>query len=838
MLSVRLSDTHIGHQPEKNYRMLKNYIVVAWRNLSKNKFYSFVNIFGLSVGLTCCMLIALYLHYETSYDSYHDHIDDLYQVGTTWVTKGEKDKNGSNTPAPMAAALKQEFPEVVASTRVLNSFDDRTLVEYSPAAGEKKSFLEDKMALADSSYFRMFTYDFIEGSPAHALDEPFTMVIPEEMARKYFGNSAALGKVLHINSNTNGVHDYTVTGVFRPIDIPSHINYRFFINYKGGSMDQYINRSPTNFAINNMFFTYVQLLPGTDPAKFQAKLPAFMHKYADADLKKRGIDKRQFLIPVRDIHLTDLVTSDVTPPASRTYLYILGSIALFTLLIACINFMNLSTARSSRRSAEVGVRKVLGAERSGLIRQFLGESLLMTFLAFIFACALCVLLLPLFNHLSGKKIVLTWAGNGLLAMAALGLAIVTGLIAGSYPAFYLSSFNPVTVLKGKLTNSLAVVSLRKGLVVFQFMISIVLIISTVVILRQMSYLRRADLGFVKDQQLVIPLRSDRAKAMFPALKNGLLANSQVIAAGGSTYYPGIFNAADNSVYRQGQSMSEAKVTKSNYIDADFLKTLGMTAVAGRLFSNSFQADTGRHILLNESAIQALGFPSAQAAVGANVYMNSANSKPFEVIGVVKDFHFEDLHVAVHPFMFNVGPDDAGGFEYLIVHLRAGNTGSVLQAAQTIWRRNDTEDPFEYSFLDEQFQRNYDADNRLAGIVGNFTVIAILISCLGLFGLAAFSAEQRTKEIGVRKVLGASVTAIVSLLSTEFLRLIGLSVVVASPVAWWIMDKWLQGFAYRQPITWAVFVYTTMIALGIGMLTIGFQAVKAALVNPVRSLKTE
>ena len=818
--------------------MLRNYLKIAWRNLANNKFFSFVNIFGLSVGLACCMLIALYLHYETSYDSYHRHIDDLYQVGTTFITKGEKGHNGSNTPAPMAAALKQEFPEVVASTRLLSSFDDKTLLEYSPAGGEKRSFMEDRMALADASYFRMFTYDFKEGSPDHALDGLYTMVIPEEMARKYFGGGSALGKIIHINSNSNGVHDYTVTGVFRPSAVPSHINYRFFINFKGGSMEEYINRNPANFAINNMFYTYIQLRPGTDPGRFQAKLPAFMHKYADADLKKRGIDKQQFLLPVKGIHLTELVPSDVTPPASRTYLYILASIAIFTLLIACINFMNLSTARSSKRSAEVGVRKVLGAEKAGLVRQFLGESLLLTLLAFIIACGIAVLLLPLFNSLSGKAIVLSVAADGKLFIGSLGMAVVTGLIAGSYPAFYLSSFNPVKVLKGKLGNSLAVASLRRGLVVFQFMISIVLIIATVVILRQMSYLRHADLGFSKDQQLVIPLRSSAAKAIFPTLKNGLLGKSQVLSVGGSTYYPGIFNAADNAVFRQGQTMTDSKVTKSNFVDADYLKTLGMTAVAGRLFSHEFISDTNQRVILNESAIQALGFTSAQAAVGANVYTNSADSKPSVIVGVVKDFHFEDLHVAVRPFMFYVGTDNGGGFEYLIVHARAGDIGPVIQAAQAIWHQYDSIDPFEYTFLDEQFQRNYDADNRLAGIVGYFTIIAILISCLGLFGLAAFSAEQRTKEIGVRKVLGASVTTIVSLLSVDFLKLIGVSVVMASPVAWWIMNKWLQGFAYRQPVTWEVFVYTTVIALAIGLLTIGFHAVKAALANPVKSLKTE
>jgi len=817
--------------------MLKSYFKIAWRNLVHNKFFSSINIFGLSAGLACCMLIALYLHYETSYDRYHKNIGDLYQVGTTFITKGEKQQNVYRTPAPMAWALKKEFPEVVTSTRLLGSMDDKTLFAVTAPSGETRSFLENKIALADGEFFKLFTYDFKEGSPAHALEEPYSVVLTEEVARKYFGDAPALGKTVHINSGSNGEFDYKVTGVFRPMPSPSHIDQRIFITFAGGNMEKYINRNPTNFAINNMFATYIQLRTGTDPVRFQAKLPAFMHKYADNDLKQRGIGKAQFLIPVRDIHLADVVDSNVTPPASRKYLYILASIALFTLLIACINFMNLSTARSSKRSSEVGVRKVLGAEKGALVRQFLGESLLMTLLAFVVAIMLTVLLLPLFNRLSGKEIELSLAADGWLFAGFLGMAVVTGLVAGSYPAFYLSSFNPVKVLKGKLTNSLAVASLRRGLVVFQFMISIVLIIATVVIVRQMSYLRNADLGFQKDQQLVIPLRSKAAKAVVSSLKSELLRNNKVMSVAGTSYYPGIGNPADATIRQAGQTMSEAKIVKTNFVDADYMKTLGFTVLAGRAYSRDFLSDTLNSFILNESAVKAVGFLTPQAAIGQKVYLSASDTAGVYIVGVVKDFHFEDLHVAVAPYAFSLQPDNSG-FGYLIVHTRGGNVGQVIQAAQEIWRKQDAVDPFEYTFLDEQFQRNYEADNRLAGIVGYFTVIAILISCLGLFGLAAFSAEQRTKEIGVRKVLGASVATIVRLLSIDFLRLILLSVVIASPIAWWIMNKWLQGFAYRQPITWTVFAYTMLIALVIGLCTIGFQAVRAAMANPVKSLKTE
>jgi len=547
------------------------------------------------------------------------------------------------------------------------------------------------------------------------------------------------------------------------------------------------------------------------------------------------------LIPVKDIHLSRLVENNVTSPASRTYLYILASIAVFTLLIACINFMNLSTARSSKRSTEVGIRKVLGAEKNGLVRHFLGESLIMTMLAFIVAILISGLLLPLFNQLSGKDISLSLSRDWKLFSGFLPMAVVTGLIAGSYPAFYLSSFNPVKVLKGKLANSLAVVSIRRGLVVFQFIISVVLIIATVVIARQMHYLRTADLGFDKDQQLVIKLRSQSAKSLCHSLKAELQHNSQVLSVGASIYYPGIFNSSNSEYYREGQSMKEASLISQNYVDEDLLKTLNIAPVAGRLFSAEFTADTAglaQHVILNEAAVKALGFASAQTAVGKKILSEwHGNAYSLDVIGVVKDFHFQDLHVAVKPYFFGRGTEK-DGFEYLIVHTKAGNTSQVVMAAQAAWKKYDPNEPFEYTFLDDQFQKNYEADNRLAGIVGYFTIIAILISCLGLFGLAAFSAEQRTKEIGVRKVLGASVTTIASLLSVDFLKLILISVVIASPIAWWVMNKWLQGFAYRQPLDWTIFVYTTLIAVFIGIFTIGFQSIRAALANPVKSLRSE
>ncbi|MEO7960030.1 MAG: FtsX-like permease family protein, partial [Ginsengibacter sp.] len=548
--------------------------------------------------------------------------------------------------------------------------------------------------------------------------------------------------------------------------------------------------------------------------------------------------KKQFLLPLTKIHLESGVDNDVTPSGSLIYLYILGSIALFTLLIACINFMNLSTARSSKRSAEVGIRKVLGAEKSLLVRQFLGESIFMSLLAFLLAIVISLMLLPAFNTISGRNISVTFEKNGWLFAAFLLMSVFAGLLAGSYPAFYLSSFRPVKVLKGKFSNSMAAISLRKGLVVFQFIISVVLIIAAVVIASQMKYLRSADLGFDKERQVIVPLRSQVAKKIGLALKADIKKLSGIKEVGESFYNPGRFNPSDNSFYKESKTMQDGKRTRLNVVDENYLQTLNLQVLAGRLFSVDFPSDTaGGRIILNETAIKEIGFKSAQDAVGKKIYSTyNGETNDREVIGVVNDFHFEDLHLPITPFGFLRNNDDQ--YNYMLVHAAPGNIGNLLKSIGDRWKKFNPNEPFEYSFLDQDFQKNYESEIRLASIVNYFTIIAILISCLGLFGLATFSAEQRIKEIGVRKVLGASVANIVTLLSKDFLKLVAISIIIASPVAWYVMNKWLQDFAYRIDIGWSVFAITTFIALLIAIATISFQAIRAAIANPVKSLRAE
>lgn len=784
------------------------------------------------------MLITLYILNELNYDAYQQKKDELYQVGTTFILQG-KEMSLPNTPAAMGQTMQHEFPEIVQTTRLAGLFSDsKTLLQYrNDASGQTKSFYEPDGYLADSTFFRMFTYNFVEGNPATALTNPNTIVLSEEIAHKFFGNQPAINKMVHVSSSTNGDHDCIVTGVFRPMNKPSHINGRFFLGMLGGNVEQYIKNVGSNLATNNMYYTYVQLKPGSNPKNIEARFPAFLDKYAGKDLKAMGFSKKQFLVPVPKIHLFTGVDNNVTPPGSAKYLYILGSIALFTLLIACINFMNLSTARSSKRSAEVGIRKVLGAERNSLIRQFLGESLVMSLAAFAVALALTELLLPAFNAVSGKQLSLSFSDNIGIIAVFLGLSFIAGLLAGSYPAFYLSSFKPVKVLKGRFTNSLAAVSLRKGLVIFQFTISVILIVASVVIANQMHYLRSADLGFDKDRQIVIPLRSQTAKNIYNSFRGELSSVSAVKEVGASSYYPGIGNLSDNLLYKEGESMNDAKRVRMNYVDYDFLKTLGIKAAAGRLFSKDFPGDTSETIILNETAVNQIGFRSANDAIGKKTFFDFNGTKyNYKIVGVVKDFHFEDLHLPIAPYGFQLNA--AGGYNYAIVHAKDGDIGQVLATVRNTWHKLNPNEPFEYSFLDEDFQKNYEAETRLSSIVGYFTAIAILISCLGLFGLATFSAEQRIKEIGVRKVLGASVTNIVALLSKDFLILVGVAIVIASPIAWLAMHTWLQNFAYRINISWLVFVITTFAALFIALATISFQAIRAALTNPVKNLRTE
>ena len=817
--------------------MIKNYFKLTWRNLKKNKTFSAINIFGLSVGLTCCMLISLYIYNELSYDNYHQHKDRIFLLGTDFIMDG-KSEPGANTSAPVGRTMQMEFPEIREQARIMRLFlDDKTLFQYRDVQEETKTFYETNGFLADSNIFHILSYQFTEGDPQTALNTPASIVIEEEIAAKLFDDQQALGKRIQVSSSTNGENEYVVSGVFKKHAIPSHLDANFFLSFKGGNMESFVNNADAGMLNNNMFYTYLLLKQGADAKNLQAKFPAFVETHMGADLKIRGDQRKHFLVPVEDIYLHSGIKDDIITGGNKNSLFVLASVALLTLLIACINFMNLSTASSSKRAAEVGVRKVLGAERSSLLKQFLGESVLMAMISMLLAVVFVQFLQPLFELVAGKKLYVESSQYILLVIVFFGLSILTGLLAGLYPAFYLSSFKPIKVLKGKFTNSLSVVSIRKAMVVFQFVIAVVLITASLVMSSQMKYMQSKELGFNKDHQIVIPLRTATAKSSIPALKNEISNTSYLSGAGSSMSYPGIFHPQDWLMYKQGESMNSSKQIFINMVDDDFLQTLGVQLLAGRLFSEKFPADTLSRFVINEEAVQQFGFASAEDAIGKWMAFDWEGEQiQFTIIGVVKNFHFKDFHAAIEPFAFRMYNNT--GFNYLVTHVNEGNIKPALSFLESSWKKLVPGEPFEYSFLDLDFQKNYEADNRQARLINSFTAIAIIISCLGLFALATFSAEQRTKEIGIRKVMGASVLSVVRLLSGDFIKLVLIAVCIAVPLAWYGMNQWLENFSYRVNISWQVFALTTITTLLIAFITISFQAVKSAIANPVKNLRTE
>ncbi|RRA99780.1 ABC transporter permease [Larkinella rosea] len=821
--------------------MLTNYLKIAIRNLLRNKTFSAINILGLSVGLTCCLLLLLYIRSELSFDQHHQHANELYLMSSEVKSPGLNEEY-PRLSGPLAAAIQAEFPEVEKVARLyINIMDEKALLQVQEPGKPMKSFYETQGYQVDSTFFDLFSYQFTEGSPKKALFQPNSIVLSEEVAHKLFGNTPALNKTVRISGSTGNGENFRVSGVFRDESARSHIDARFFVPMYAGMIGNYLRQRQMDYTNNNLFQTYLRLRPDTDPKQLEKKIPAFVEKYMRSELKRYGYDKRLFLIPVPDLHLYSKIQSIVTPTNSTTYLYILASIAVFTLLIACINFMNLSTARSAKRAAEVGIRKVMGAERGSLIGQFLGESMVLSLIGLVIAFALVSLLLPVFNQLAGKALLGSELMEPPIALTFIGLSLLTGLVAGSYPAFFLSMFNPAQVLKGgatngKFVNSLSAVALRRGLVVFQFVISIGLVLATIVIQEQMRFLRNQSLGFTQDQQIAIPLRSSESRAVYTAFRNEILQNNQVISAAGTQYYPGIINPTDFGLYRPDQTVNEMQNIKNSEVDFEYLKTMGFKLVAGRLFSRQFPGDTNNRLIVNESTLRKLQIP-LNKAIGQRLNFNwHGQTYNYEVIGVLKDFHYENLHQPIEPyaFMLMTRPN----FNYIIAHVNSENMENVLGFLEQKWKALRPDEPFEYTFLNEDFQKNYQAEARTSRIVTWFTAISILISCLGLFGLAAFAAQQRTKEIGVRKVLGASVTSIVLLLSNDFLKLVIIAILIASPIGWWVMNKWLQNFAYKITIPWWIFAVSGGLALLIAFLTVSFQSIKAALMNPVNSLRSE
>ena len=804
--------------------MIKNYFKTAWRNVLKNKAFSIINLLGLSIGISVCFIIMLFVQDELSYDRFNVKADRIVRVLFQSNINGGKINEATVMP-PTAAALKTDYPEVQEATRLHAA--GRPKVTY-----RDKKFNDGEFAFVDANFFSVFTIHFLKGDAATALQQPNTLVITNDFAKKYFGNEDPIGKTLDFNNKSEL---YKVTGVIDKIPSNAHFHFDMF-----GSMGGYSEAKSDSWMTSN-FFTYLVLQEGYDYKKLEAKLPGMVEKYMGPQiLKAMGISLAQFrtkgnslgfaLQPLRDIHLHSDSSYEMEPGGDIKYVYIFGAVAIFMLLIACINFINLSTASASKRAKEVGVRKVMGSRKSELVEQFLVESVLLTFIALILSFVMVQLALPVFNDLSGKNLSIGFSIQPVLMFIALGLLV--GVLAGIYPAFFLSSFNPIATLKGRLSASTKSLGLRSSLVVFQFFISISLIVGTIVIYQQMKYIRNKKLGYNKEQLLVLPNSWALGKNE-KVFKEELLKDSRVINVTTSGYKPaGPTNSNNSMVYPEGRENQLMKTVRYD-IDEQYIPTLGIQLAAGRNFSPAFATDSSA-VIINETAAKA--FSLKGTGVGENIVWmndNEGGKLTLHVIGVVKDFHFRSLHEAITPLLMVLKPEWG-----LIIKTKTADVAGLLGSMKQQWQNFNTDEPFDYAFMDELYNKTYITEQKTGRILNIFAVLTILVACLGLFGLATYTAEQRTKEIGIRKVLGATVTQVTNMLSKEFLKLVLIACIVAFPLAWWGMDKWLEGFVYRTSISWWVFIIAALAAMALTLLTVSFQAIKAALMNPVKSLKSE
>ncbi len=807
--------------------MLKNYIKVAFRNLLRHKAYSAINIFGLALGIACCLLLTLYILDEVSYDKHHQNADDIYRIISKFQSDKGLDKLGTASP-PIAMTMKDEIPEVAYAVRVLNPPGvTQNLIRY-----EDNLFYEENGFIADSTLFDVFTYDVTEGNAKKALTQGNSVVLSEKLAHKLFGNEPALDKTISI-SQGGAPADYKVTGVFVEKG-KSHFKANFFTSMTSTGWGEYIRGDGAKqWAGNNFIPSYLKLVPNHDLAAVEKKMNEVLLKHGAEAMKALGLHKTLSLEPVKDIYLK----SDVGQSPRITYLYVVASIAVFILLIACINFMNLSTAKATKRASEIGIRKTMGAFRSSLIQQILGEAMLIVVFAIVVSIILVQVALPFFNQLTDKSISFNSDNFAYLLSASVFLVIVTGLVAGSYPAFYLSSFQPAQVLKGKLNLGNSAGSLRQGLVVFQFMIAITLVCGIFIISRQLNFMQEKNLGFDYSAKIVLPLRTDEARNSYDVVKKELENNSNIKKVSGCAYVPGSTIWSDMMFYPDGGNMDKAVDIRRNRVDEGYLELLNMNLIAGRSFTDNRKMEAESKLILNRTSAVKLGF-TPEKIIGQNLHFDWEGKKyDFQVIGVVEDFHQNSLHEEIKPTLFEMA-DSTKRLDFMVASVSAGNFGQTIAAVEKIWKSAINNTPFEYSFLDQNIQKQYDEDRRISKIITSFGSIAMIICSLGLYGLSSYMAESRFKEIGVRKVMGASVSQIVRMMSTEFVKLVLIAFVIAVPVAWYGMDTWLESFAYRIPVEWMVFVSAGVVAIAIALVTVSFESIKAATSNPVKALRNE
>lgn len=810
--------------------MIKSYIKIAWRNLVKNKTFSIVNIAGLAIGLACVILIALYVADELSYDTYNEKANRIYRVNSD-LRIGGVDLTLATCSDPMGAALKDDYTQVEEFVRFYTSSGSKLIKKGNQFINESR------VAHVDSTLFDMFTLPAVAGDTRTALNEPNTVVITVSAANRYFGNTDAVGKILETNDN-NGT-PYKVTAVIADIPRNSHFNFDFFF-----SMDNV--RYPWGNFLSHNFQTYILLRPGTDYETFEKNFSQVVDKYILPQAKQymevtsmeefaRAGNRLEYsLIPLTNIHLHSDRYPELGVNSSIQYVYIFLAVALFILLLACVNFMNLSTARSAARAKEVGIRKVLGTERSLLIGQFLVESTITVFLSLLLAIGLVGLSIGSFNTISGKELSIFDLVKPTYLIVLLLLTVIVGALAGIYPALFLSAFRPIKVLKGKINGGFQRSNFRSSLVVFQFITTVILITGTIIIFQQLNYIRNKKIGFGKDQVLVINGTNALGNSA-EAFKNEVANMTGVKTASFAGYLPvGNSSRSDNSF------STEAVMNENNMfnmqvwnIDYDYIPTLDMNVLQGRNFSRNYGVDsTG--IIINEAAAALTGYDDP---IGKKLYMPDDIGTPpiaYTIVGVVENFHFESLRQQIGPLCLRLGNNKwATAFK-----VEANNIQALISDVESQWKAMAPGMPFSYQFLDESFESMYRAEQRISNVSLSFSILTIVIAALGLFGLTTYMVEQRAKEVGIRKVLGSSVSSIVTLLSKDFVKLVLIAIAIASPIAWWAMNRWLADFAYRIEIQWWIFGLAGLIAVVIALATVSWQAIRAALANPVNSLRDE
>lgn len=789
--------------------MLRSYIKIAYRNLIRNRTFSAINIVGLALGMASSLLIFLWIQDELSVGTQYENATNLYRVMENEIADG-RIVTDEDTPGILADELKRKLPEVIYAAG-FSSPEQHLLT-----AGDKVTKQTGNFVGAD--WFRMYSIPLLAGTAATALNSSNNLAISKKVAETYFGNAQmALGKSIRFDNST----DYQVTAVFDDLPANAPDKYDFLLNW-----DKYLKREPwLNTWENGGPATRLQLHPNADPAKVSTKLKTFL-KGRNKDISKT-FDIQLFLQPETEAYLYSNFKNGQRDGGRIDYIRLFTIVSVFLLLIASINFMNLSTARSVKRAREVGVRKVVGAERGSLIGQFMGEALLLTILALVVAVVLVSLLLPAFNQLTDKHLLLPLSQPSFWLLLV-GLLIATGALAGSYPALFLSSLNPVRVLKGTLRFGAGAQLFRRGLVVFQFTLSMLMIVGTVVIYRQLQYIQTKNLGY--DRANLITIRSEGELARnYQTFKQELLRMSGIQSISHMHTSPLYNGNTTDGVQWVGKDPTLAIQFNNTAVGYDFAKTMKVKLVRGRDFSPSFGTDSTNY-LINESAAKRIGYKDP---VGQPL---TFGHRPGKIVGLIEDFHFNSLHVPIRPLVIRLAEN--WNYDNILIRSQPGQTKQALASLEALYRKLNPKFPFSYSFVDSEYQRLYKSETVVGTLATLFACMAIFIACLGLFGLAAFTAEQRTKEIGVRKVLGASVASIVTLLSKDFVKLVLIAIVISSPIAWYVMNQWLQGFAYKIDIAWWVFALAGVLAMGIALLTVSFQSIKAALMNPVKSLRSE